>query len=164
MGTQAEMDELAEAILALSPGVDPEEARRAARVAYVSTQEQAIAYEITARPLVHNMMVNSGVKKRGLCYQWADDLEARMAKERFQTLSLHRAIANAYNPILIEHSTLIISAKGAGMNQGIVLDPWRKGGVLTWVPVLKDKRYTWVSQAEVHAWKAKYAKPNPIAE
>lgn len=153
MGTQAEMDKLAAAIQALSPQVDPAEAQRAARTAYVSTQQQAIAYQITASPLVHNMMVNSGLRDRGLCYQWADDLEIAMKKEGFRTLSLHRAIANAFNPLLIEHSTLIISAKGAAMQEGIVLDPWRKGGILTWKPVVEDTKYTWVPQAEVFARK-----------
>ena len=71
-----------------------------------------------------------------------------LQEEGFVTLDLHRAIANHDN-IRVDHSTAIISAKGAEMFEGIVLDPWRKGGTLTWVPVLEDERYRWAPRAEV---------------
>ena len=39
------------------------------------------------------------------------------------------------------------------MEDGIVLDPWRKGGELFWSPVLEDKRYDWTPRQEVFDWK-----------
>ena len=88
------------------------------------------AYGVTDSPLVHNTKVNLGLRPRGLCWHWADDLEARLGQERFGSLILHRAIANADNSFRIDHSTVIISAVGQGMNEGVVLDPWRNGGAL----------------------------------
>ena len=96
------------------------------------------------------MKVNAGKRPRGLCWHWAQDMERRLDAEGFRTLEMHRAIANAYNPFLIDHSTAIISAKGDDMFEGIVLDPWRLGGILTWNPTLEDPKYTWVPQAVVH--------------
>jgi len=146
---------LAQAIIALNPNVDPGEAGRAAKIAYSYTQQLAIAYEITDPPIIHNMKVNSGVRPRGLCWHWAEDMEARLRSEGFRTLSLHRAIANAFNPILIDHSTVIVSARGDTMEQGMVLDPWRYGGTLFWAPVPEDKRYGWVEREIVFArWRA----------
>ncbi|MFG6516892.1 hypothetical protein ACGYLX_05490 [Sulfitobacter sp. 1A13496] len=149
MGTEAEITELARAIENLSPQVNPEEAARAARIAYRHTHDLAIAYQITDPPLIHNVKVNNGSKPRGLCWHWAEDLEKRLKAEGFATLDLHRAIANGDSRILLDHSTAIISAAGAPMQAGLVLDPWRRGGELFWSPVTSDPRYDWAPREEV---------------
>ena len=76
-------------------------------------------------------------------------MERRLQQEDFETLDLHRVIANADSRILIDHSTAIISARGDGYMQGVVLDPWRKGGVLHWVQTAQDDKYDWAPQQEV---------------
>ena len=143
--------ELAQGIRSLGPDVDPEEAARAARIAFEYTNALAVAYEITDPPLIHNSKVNAGLKPRGLCWHWAEDMEARLTEEGFETLTMHRAIANAFNPILIEHSTAIIARAGDPWTDGIVLDPWRYGGKLFWDEVADDDRYPWEPRDEVNA-------------
>ncbi|WP_170441885.1 hypothetical protein [Ruegeria arenilitoris] len=135
---------LAAQIQALGPEVDPEEAQRAARVTYAYTAQLAQEYQITDPPLIHNAKVNKGLRPRGLCWHWAEDIERRLKQEKFRTLTLHRAIANADNPFRIDHSTAIISRRGDSMHDGVVLDPWRYGGVLFWSPLREDTRYDWV--------------------
>jgi hypothetical protein len=147
--TTLEIAQLAAEIRAMGEDVDPEEAERAARIAYRHTRELAIQYEIVDPPLVHNTKVNMGLKPRGLCWHWAEDMEKRLKAENFETLVLYRAIANADNDWLIDHSTAIIAAKGEGLFEGIVLDPWRKGGVLFWDQVVEDTRYDWVPRERV---------------
>ena len=149
---RADVAALEAAILALGPEVDPEEAARAARITYEYTAQLVDEYQIVDPPLVHNTKVNMGLKPRGLCWHWAEDIENRLAAEQFETLDLHRAIANANN-IRIEHSTAIVSRKGDGMYDGIVLDPWRYGGVVYWGGVTEDPKYDWYPQAQVHAEK-----------
>lgn len=148
-----EVSRLAAAIAALGPEVDRIEARRAAEVSYAHTHRLAQEYEITDPPLIHNTKVNLGMKPRGLCWHWARDMEDRLAQERFETLELHRAVANADNAFRLEHSTAIVSARGAGYEDGIVLDPWRKGGRLTWVPVRADADYNWEPRIDAVARK-----------
>jgi hypothetical protein len=109
--TFEEIAALAAEIRALGPEVDPEEAMRAARISYERTRELAIQYEIVDPPLIHNTKVNMGLKPRGLCWHWAEDMESRLKEENFETLVLYRAIANADNPYRIDHSTAIIAAK-----------------------------------------------------
>lgn len=142
---------LSAAIAGLGPDVERTEAERAAELAFAETHRLAQAYEITDPPLVHNFKVNAGLRPRGLCWHWADDLEARLAREDFATLALHRAIANGDNPFRIDHSTVILGARGAPMDAGIVLDPWRKGGRLHWTPVRQDTDYGWVPRQSVWA-------------
>ena len=146
---RAEIDALASAVAALGQDVDGAEATRAAELAFSHTRVLALEYEIEDPPLVHNTKVNMGIKPRGLCWHWAEDMEARLAQERFRTLALHRAIANHDNAILIDHSTAIVSRRGDPFDAGIVLDPWRFGGRLFWAPVRDDTRYDWVERQEV---------------
>lgn len=142
--TGDEVQRLASEIRSLGPDIDPEEADRAARIAYTYTAQLVQEYEITDPPLIHNAKVNKGLRPRGLCWHWAEDIERRLKQENFQTLELHRAIANADNPFRIDHSTAIISRRGETMYDGVVLDPWRYGGVLFWSPLIEDTKYEWV--------------------
>ena len=147
LATPEDEQALTRALQMLGPEVDPEEATRAATVAYSETWRLAKLYEIEDPPLVHNSKVNLGLKPRGLCYHWADDLEKRLKQERFGSLELHRAVAN-WDNLLLEHSTVILSQRGQSLYDGIVLDPWRLGGTLFWVQTLKDSRYTWTPREE----------------
>jgi len=159
----AQIEQLSRRISGLGPQIDPDEARRAARIAYEHTYVLARQYRITDPPLVHNTKVNLGLRPRGLCWHWAEDLEQRMRAEGFRTLSLHRAIANSDNAFRIEHSTLIVSAAGDGMFDGVVLDPWRKGGRLTWVATRQDPDYDWKPREQVFATKRARARTAQVA-
>lgn len=138
-------------ILALGPGVLPVEAATVARIAVEEPLVWARRWDAVDPPLIHNIMVNTGRKPRGLCKDWADDLEARLRQEGLVSLDLHRAIANADN-LRIEHSTVIVSRAGAAMQEGLVLDPWRLGqGRLWFGRVSRDRKYRWIPRAEVFA-------------
>ena len=154
---QARIDELSRAIAALDGEVDREEAQRAARVAIDYSRQQARDYEITASPLLHNVMVNLGIRERGLCVHWTRDLMVRLQQERFRSLELHWAVANYESTFRVEHSTVIISARGDDMQRGLVLDGWRNSGDLFWAPTLEDPDYAWRPHAEVHALKERRA-------
>jgi len=145
-------------LLALGPEVDPEEAARAARIAFEYTGVLAREYEITDPPLVHNTKVNMGLRPRGLCWHWAEDMEKRLLAENFQTLDVLRAIANSESDWLIDHSTALLAPRGGSLEQAMVLDPWRYGGRLAWATVPEDTRYDWVPQEVVHArWRSEIA-------
>ncbi len=146
---EIEILELRAMILGLGPEVDAEEADRAARLAFKHTRDLAIQYQIVDPPLIHNTKVNMGFKPRGLCWHWAEDIERRLSVENFETLEMHRAIASPDNPFRIDHSTAIISRRGDSYKEGIVLDPWRLGGVLTFMPTVDDADYLWEAREEV---------------
>ena len=147
------IDDLDRAILALGSGVDPDEASRAARVAIEYSRQLAREYEVEGSPILHNLMVNLGIKSRGLCVHWTQDLRDRLDEEEFRSLDLHWAIANYESLFRIEHSTVVISARGDGLERGLVLDPWRNAGDLFFAPTLEDADYRWRPRAEIHALK-----------
>ena len=147
-GEASEIQRLERTILKMRGDVDPEEAARAASVAFSHTRELALQYEITDPPLIHNTKVNLGLRPRGLCWHWAEDMEKRLDAEGFETLEMHRAIAEGRG-VRIDHSTAIISSKGDVYTKGVVLDPWRTGGELFFAPVAEDTRYFWEAREVV---------------
>lgn len=144
-----EVSRLAAGIMALNASIDPEEARRAADIAINYPIQLRREYGLTDPPIIHNMKVNSGLRPRGLCWHWAEDMQRRIEAENFRTLTTHRAIANSHTRILIDHSTVIVSAVDDDMFNGMVLDPWRYGGRLYSAPTLQDIKYTWVPREVV---------------
>ncbi|PPB79873.1 hypothetical protein LV82_02430 [Albidovulum inexpectatum] len=138
------------AIADLSSDVLPEEAARAAHIAHDWPLELARRYRVTDPPLIHNTKVNLGLRERGLCWHWAEDMQRRLQAEQFRSLEIRRAIALP-SGIGIDHSTAVIVARGRPIEEGIVIDPWRWGGRLFWAPVAKDVRYRWQPQEKVLA-------------
>ncbi|UWQ79503.1 hypothetical protein K3725_00365 [Leisingera sp. S132] len=147
--TRNDVEELALALQSMDPQVDPAEARRAAEIAYNHSARLAEQYDVTTSPIIHNTLVNSGVKARGICVHYAEDMQARLNQENFRTLTMLRAIAEPKNEFRIDHSTAVIAAKGGGIYEGIVLDPWRYGGKLYWSATTEDPRYDWEPRLKV---------------
>jgi hypothetical protein len=158
---QRRIADLEQAILSLGDDIDPEEASRAARVAIDYSLQLAREYEVSGSPIFHNVMVNLGLRSRGLCVHWTRDLRDRLRQEDFRSLDLHWAIANYESLFRLEHSTVVVSARGAGLQQGLVLDPWRNSGELYWARTLDDSDYNWRPQAEILALKEQRADARP---
>jgi len=131
---------LPDRLAALAPTVSRDEAQRTAVCAYDSAQQLARDYRVVGPALFHNFLINLGLKKRGLCYHWAEDLVVRLQALQLATLDLHWGIARAGT--LREHNSVVVTAKGQPFQQGIVLDAWRHSGRLHWAPVTSD-RYPW---------------------
>jgi hypothetical protein len=154
-----EIAKLTRTLTDLGPGVDPAEAARAARAVYTYVDQLVEEYEINDPALVHNTKVNMGLKPRGLCWHWAQDLDIRLQMENLKTLKIFRAIAN-YDNIRLEHSTTLLGVPGGSLQDAIVLDPWREGGELFWMSARADTRYDWAPRSEVFDYKAKRERRN----
>ena len=102
------------------------------------------------------MLVNLGIRERGLCIDWTTDLMARLQQEGFRSLQLHWAIANYQASFRLEHSSVVVSAIGGSIEQGLLLDPWRYSGNLYWARPGEDPGYRWRPRAEVIALKRSF--------
>ncbi|WP_170411313.1 hypothetical protein [Ruegeria arenilitoris] len=145
---QSDIDDLALAIQALGPEVDPAEANNAATIAYSYSQQLKQEWNVTDSAIIHNAKVINGFREFGLCNDWAQAMTTRLKQENFRTLDLHWATSPPTTFRIIHHSALI-SAKGDSMYDGIILDPWRASGALTWAPVREDTKYNWRPRLEV---------------
>ena len=135
---------LAEDLSALSPRVTTQEANRLARAAHATSAKLARRYAPVASPHFQNFLVNTGLKKRGLCHHWARDLGEQLATLKLRTLTLHWGISRAGT--LREHNAVVVTARGQPFERGIVLDAWRHSGRLFAAPVASD-RYPWKRDA-----------------
>lgn len=135
------IESLVSELAALGPSVDKEEAQRLAVCAHESSLELAMRYRVARPPAFHNFLVNTGMKQRGLCYHWAEDLWAKLEALNLVTLELNWGMARAGT--YREHNCVVVTARGAPFETGIVLDAWRQSGNLVWKHVSSDK-YPWV--------------------
>ncbi len=150
---QTRINQLARDITGLSLHDDPAEARQAATIAINYSQQLAEEYEITRTPIVHNFLINIGVKERGLCTHWTEDLKTRLEREKFRSLELHWAVANYDKPFRLEHSSVVVTSPGEKITSGILLDPWRYAGYLYWSPPSEDDGYQWYPREQVRQQK-----------
>jgi hypothetical protein len=145
---QGGVRDLAQEIMRLGPDVDPEEASRAAEIAFSYSLQLAQDYKITDLPIIHNAKVHQGLRERGLCNHYAEDLSNRLKQENFRTLEIQRAISPPTSLRIIHH-TAVVTRPGDTIYEGIVLDGWRHGGNLFWAPTKVDTHYNWRPRDEV---------------
>lgn len=138
--TPAQVKSLQAALLHLSPEVQEQDAAAVAALAYDYPRELAQQYRLVRPPLWHNLLINLRLKKRGLCYQWAEDLMTKLQSVEIRSLELHWGVARPGS--FREHNTVVITAPQQPFTSGIVLDPWRQSGTLFWGAVTNDI-YPW---------------------
>jgi hypothetical protein len=84
-------------------------------------------------------LYNVGMRKRGWCGHWAQDIGAELKKLEPKTLVLHWG--EAYPNTTSENNALVVTARNQPFKDGIIIDGWRRAGRLFWCPVIKDYEY-----------------------
>jgi hypothetical protein len=118
------------------------EAGQVAETAILHANDLADEYDLVRPAVLHNVFVRMGLKDRGLCYHWAEDMMKRLQQLDLNTYELHWGVAYRGSE-LREHNSVVITARGEPFETGMVLDPWRNSGDLYWALIQKDK-YPWV--------------------
>ncbi|HEY6070288.1 MAG TPA: hypothetical protein VIU85_02860 [Chthoniobacterales bacterium] len=130
---------LRDALIALSPTVDPKEAALMSETAHRRSRECAREYGVNTDPAFHNYLIHIGVKKKGICADYTHDIGATLREMRFKTLVLHWGAA--WPKESDENNALVVTARNQPFLDGIVVDGWRRGGRLFWCKVKDDKEY-----------------------
>jgi hypothetical protein len=132
----ASAEALANRLAALSPTVNHDEANRLAQCAYATVCQLRRQYRMFGTPIFNNFLVFHGIKKRGYCYQWAEDLLLALDSLKLTTMELHWAEAHAGN--WRENNCVVLTAKGQPFDRGIMLESWKHFGHLRWGPIAGD--------------------------
>jgi hypothetical protein len=125
----------------LDKATDADEARRVAQTAVAGSLRLAEEYRVNTPARWHNLLIQMGVRDRGLCYHWTEDLMKRLQALNLNTYQLHWGVAHKGSD-LREHNSVVITALNQPFETGLVLDPWRNSGDLYWAAVRKDE-YPW---------------------
>jgi len=139
--TSADDPVLRARIVALGPNIDPDEARRIAEIAYTTGRDLRKEWRVVWPPGLQNFLVNTGKRKGGLCFQFAERLLWRLSAQSWNSVEFHWA--ESFETTASEHNVIVVTAKGQDFYQGIILDNWRYGGRLVWGSVLEDPFYRW---------------------
>jgi len=132
---------LTQMLLRTSKHIDRNEAEDLAKSSVHYAQKLSKKYKVVSPPLWQNTLVNIGLKKRGLCYEWANDLWVYLKAKEYKSLELHYIGADVGS--YFEHNALSVSAKGKSVQESIVLDAWRNSGKLYFIEIDKDEKYVW---------------------
>ena len=128
-------------ISALNRQANMLEARQIAETAVTYSKDLAEEYDLVRPAVLHNVFVRMGLKDRGLCYHWTEDLITRLQSLDLKTYQLHWGVAYRGSE-LREHNTVVITAISETFESGMVLDPWRNSGDLYWA-LIKADTYPW---------------------
>lgn len=139
----AKIAELEQALLTLGPDIDRYEAANVAGSTVEYALELAEDYELTAQPVLHNILVNYGWRPRGLCIHFAEDILRMLLAKNLRTMDVYWGVAYPTRAFRLEHSSVVVTAKDQPFETGIVLDGWRDSGKLFFCRVTEDDRYAW---------------------
>jgi hypothetical protein len=127
---------LADELTSLSPRVNRDEAKLLADCAYATVSKLRRQYRMFGTPIFNNFLIYHGLRKRGYCYQWSEDLLIALDKLKLSSVELHWG---EYDPgTWRENNCIVVTAKGQPFNRGIMLECWRHLGHLYFGPVVSD--------------------------
>jgi len=129
------------ALMALGPNIDPAEAKLLAHEAVAYPKVLANKYKLVKPPYFHNILVNYGYREDGLCWQWTRDMAKHIQARNWKSFDFFHGTANRRR--FNEHNSLVVTAKGKGVREGMLLDPWRNSGELYWKMTKDDPKYYW---------------------
>jgi len=121
-----------------------QEARQVAETAITYSSDLAEKYNLVRPAILHNVFVRIGLKDRGLCYHWTEDLMKQLQLLDLKTYQLYWGVAYRGSE-LREHNSVVITARGEAFEKGMILDPWRNSGDLYWALIQTDT-YPWVER------------------
>lgn len=129
-------------LLSMNTKVSKEEAKKLSKEMTAFSLKLKKQYDLVSPPLFQNFLVNIGVKKRGLCWQFAYDMLEHVKTLQLESFDYYIGGANI-NDYWQEHNTLVVTCKGCNFDDGVLLDPWRNSGILYFSKLKDDKNYSW---------------------
>ena len=135
------LESLQDDLAALNQQTNILEAQLVAETAITYSDQLAEEYQLVRPAVLHNVLIRVGLKDRGLCYHWTEDLLKQLQSLDLRTYQFHWGVAHRGSE-LREHNSVVITARGQAFEKGMVLDPWRNSGDLYWA-LIKSDRYPW---------------------
>ena len=131
---------LAQMLKSMDTSIDPVEAEDLAMFSIPYTKRLANSYGLVLSPNFQNFLVNIGLKKKGYCYNYADDLGYALVKRGYKSMDIYRIIHKKGS--IFEHNAILITPHYT-TKKGVVLDGWRNAGKLFYSRLKDDHDYEW---------------------
>jgi hypothetical protein len=132
----AKAEKLTDELASLSPRVNRDEAKLLADCAFATVTKLRREYRMFGTPIFNNFLIYHGLRKRGYCYQWSEDLLVALDKLNLKSLEMRWG---EYDPnTWRENNCIVVTANGQPFKQGIMLECWRHLGHLYFGLVASD--------------------------
>jgi len=138
--TDPDVQKLSYLISSMDRSISPKEAKDLALFSIPYTKRLANSYGLVLSPNFQNFLINIGYKKKGYCYNYADDLGYALVKRGYKSFDIYRIIHKRGS--IFEHNAIMITPHYT-IKKGVVLDGWRKAGKLFFSRLKDDKEYEW---------------------
>src|SRR5215475_13278611 len=125
-GDERSIRDLAKALTQLGADVDPAEAQAISYTAHTTARRLKKEYRVVLNPEFTVFLYNVGLRKRGWCGHWAQDIGEKLKELKPKTLVLHWG--EAYPNTTSEINALVITARNQPFKDGIIIDGWRRAG------------------------------------
>src|SRR5439155_538080 len=125
-GDERSIKDLAKALTALATDVDPAEAQALSVTAHTKARSLKKEYRVVLNPEFTVFLYNIGMRKRGWCGHWAQDIGAELKELKLKTLVLHWGVA--YPNTTSENNALVVTTHNQPFDEGIIIDGWRRAG------------------------------------
>jgi hypothetical protein len=103
-------------------------------------------YSISVSAIVNNILINTGIKEKGFCYHYVEDLMKILREREWRFFDIHWG--EAWAGTFRENNALVITGKGSPFETGLAIDSWRSAGKPFWTKVEGD-RYPWVEAVDL---------------
>ena len=104
-------------LLKMPGGGDSREAESIAQTAIRGFADLRKKYEMLRPPVLHNFLVNTGVKNEGLCWQWTRDMTRKLMGLHLKSYDL--LWATAREATVREHNTVVVVSSGHPLEDGL---------------------------------------------
>jgi len=143
--------------MALSPTVETAEAGRLSDLAFGLSTRTAREVEAIDPPVKLTRDLHVGLKTSSFCHAWADRFFGALRAEPFDSLELHAVMSPTRTLHPIEHSAVIVTARGQPLAGGVLLDPCRHEGRLYWRRAAEDSAFDWQPRDAV-LWEKRFGR------
>ena len=145
--SKTHITQLSQLLQSLDKNVPSGEATILSEDIFYKTAMLTEEFQLTSPSWFHNVLVNVGLREKGLCYHWSDALYVHLLQKRYPHFEFHLVGANI-GEYFFEHNALVLVAKGGSIKNGILIDPWRDSGKLYFSRISDDAEYQWKHREE----------------
>lgn len=105
-----------------------------------TTRTLSKKFNMVHSAILNNVLVNTGMKDGGQCYQWVRGLLAELSPKPYQ--AFERTWGGSRVHKFLENNSVIFTVRGQDLQTGILYDAWRGRGN-PWWRLLKNDHYPW---------------------
>jgi len=139
---QNKQDNLYNLLLTLDSNISKDTAKKLSTDIISFSTKLKHDYQPIIEPHFNNFLINIGLKKRGLCYEWSDALYLHFIKQHYQNFRFHLIVSHQ-GEYWREHNAFAITNSNNNISKGIIIDLWRDIDNIYINYIFKDTSYQW---------------------